>query len=139
MPHIETQGISQDYSQATGDFDSIDRGNVSKPELIEILKKVSRLEVPDNDACPPSINTQLVPDYFTCFYASEGSIYCTDSVEGKMSIFDAASIICGEQTLDEYDALHGHIKTKADRSFGVAFVAAIIAAIAGVVIYKFIT
>ena len=46
MPIIETQGLSEDYSIATGSFDTIKRGEVSNSELFEILKKVSCLTAP---------------------------------------------------------------------------------------------
>ncbi|MBT8142467.1 MAG: hypothetical protein KJO88_08860 [Gammaproteobacteria bacterium] len=140
MPIIETQGVSEDYSTATGIFEPIERGNVTKHKLLEILKKVSVLQQPvaDND-CPPTVNAMLSEGYYTCFAAADGRIDCTDSQTETMSVSDALSIICGEQSLEEYDALHGYTRIKANKSFGVAFVAAFIAAIAGVVIYKFIT
>lgn len=46
MPKIETQGLSEDYQTATGEFEVMDRGDLSKIEILDILKKVSRLTTP---------------------------------------------------------------------------------------------
>ena len=108
MPIIETQGLSQDYSLATGSFDVIKHGEVSKSELFEILKKVSRLTTPtEGDDCPPSVNTALGGDYYSCFFGDGDCIRCTDSQHEAMSPEEALDIMCGEMSFDEFDASKG--------------------------------
>ena len=109
MPIIETQGLSEDYSIATGSFDVTKRGEVTKSELFEILKKLSQLTTPtQGDDCPPSVNTSFGDDYYSCFFGDGDCIRCTDSQHEVMSPEEALDIMCGEMSLAEFDALKGH-------------------------------
>lgn len=127
MPSIETQGISEDYSTATGNFESIDRGDVSKSDLFEILHKVAKLSSPTEDACPPTVNAKLSGDRFSCFYGESGQIHCSDSAIELMSPEEAVHIICGEQTIAEYDTLKGYVPQKKNGSIYIfAFVLIVI-------------
>ena len=109
MPIIETQGLSEDYSIATGSFDTINRGEVSKSELFEILKKVSRLTAPtQGNDCPPSVNTSFGDDYFSCFFGDGDCIRCTDSQHEVMTPEEALDIMCGGMSFTEFDSMKGH-------------------------------
>ena len=136
MPKIETQGVSEDYSTATGIFESIERGEVSKGELLEILRKISVLQQPfgDND-CPPTVNAMLSEGFYTCFAASNGRIDCVDSKTETMSASDAANIICGDQSIAEYDALHGF---ESKQSSHKTFIAVTSFLIIGAILFYFI-
>ena len=109
MPNIETQGLSEDYQTATGKFESMDRGNLSKSEILDVLKKISRLTTPDEpDSCPPSVNAILSGDVYSCFYGDAGVIRCSDSKEEVMTPDTAAKIICNELSFEDYDLSNGH-------------------------------
>jgi hypothetical protein len=87
----------------------MDRGNLSKSEILEVLKKVSNLTTPDEpDSCPPSVNAILSGDVYSCFYGDAGIIRCTDSKEEVMTPDTAARIICNELSIGEYDLSKGH-------------------------------
>lgn len=63
----------------------MDRGDLSKIEILDILKKVSRLTTPQEpDSCPPSVNVILSGDIYSCFYGDSGVIRCNDSKEEVM-------------------------------------------------------
>ena len=109
MPVIETQGLSQDYHSATGKFDSISRGEMTRSEILNILRHVATLEAPDgNDICPPTVNTMLDGEVYTCFHGAGGTINCLDSQEQTMTPEIATAIICGEMTIAQYDLSKGH-------------------------------
>lgn len=108
MPKIETQGLSEDYGTATGSYESLDRGEVSKPELLAILEQVSTLTVPvGDDDCPPSVNTILSKGYYSCFFGDTGVIRCSDSQQETMTPLEAAQIMSGELTIEEFDRSKG--------------------------------
>jgi len=124
VPNIETQGLSEDYQTATGKYESIDRGELSKSEILDVLTKVSRLTTPpEPDSCPPSVNSILSGDYFSCFYGDSGVIRCSDSQEEVMTSDIAARIICNELTIADYDLSKGH---KPSSKSGLVFVIAIV-------------
>lgn len=109
MPKIETQGLSEDYQTATGKFEPIARGDLTKMEILGILNKVYRLTTPEeSNSCPPSVNVQLSGDFYSCFFGDSGVIRCADSREEIMTPDIAARIICGELSIEEYDLSKGH-------------------------------
>lgn len=128
MPKIETQGLSVDYQTATGEFEAIDRGDLSKVEILDILKRVSRLTpAQEPDSCPPSVNVILSGGIYSCFYGDSGVIRCSDSKEEAMSPDVASRIINNELSIAEYDLSKGHRPTS---KIGLlVFVAAIVAAV----------
>jgi len=144
MPSIETQGLSEDYSVATGSFDPIIRGEVSKSELFEILKTVSRLITPTgDDNCPPTVNTDFGSDYFSCFYGDEDCIRCPDSKHEVMTPEEALAIICGEMSFAEFDASKGHaekfstvVDPSAKKGSKVFVVLAIVAVIVATIVFN---
>jgi hypothetical protein len=106
---IETQGISLDYSAANGDFEPIDRGEVSKEELREIWKKVIYLSFPeDSDKCPPSVNVILEHGGYSCFSPDNGKVICTDTITEEMSVEEAIQLMCGELSIKDFDASKGN-------------------------------
>ena len=109
MAAIETQGLSHDYQSATGMFESISRGEMTRSEILNILRHVATLEAPDgDDTCPPTVNTMLDGEIYTCFHGGGGTINCLDSQEQTMTPEIAAAIICGEMTIEQYDLSKGH-------------------------------
>ncbi len=130
MPKIETQGVSQDYKVATGSYDTIDRGDLSKEELAEILKSISKLSAPEGDNdCPPAIlvNTS---DGSLSLFGDSGMLNCLDSIQEVMSPSEALKIITGEISIEEFDISKGHEPKKNNSAivFGVVLALAIIIA-----------
>jgi len=108
MPRIETQGLSEDYRTATGSFDSLDRGDVSTAELLDILRLIAPLKAPDGaEDCPPTVNTMLLKGNYTCFYGDGGVIRCTDSRQKEMTPEEAVKIMTGEMSIEEFDISKG--------------------------------
>ena len=129
MPKIQTQGLSEDYHTATGAFEATDRGELSKIETLDILKKVSRLTPPqENDTCPPSVNVILSGDIYSCFYGDLGVIRCNDSKVKVMTPDVAARIINNELSIEEYDLSKGH---QPSSKFGLLVFAVVIIAVVG--------
>lgn len=109
MTDFETQGLSEDYSCATGSFDSVKRGSLTRPELLNILEIVAKLTTPEgNDKCPPSINIQLNDDLYTCFSGDQGILRCSDSQAEEMLPSEALSIIYGDLSISDFDQSKGH-------------------------------
>lgn len=55
---VETQGISEDWTSANGDYDGIDRGTLTPEALTEVTTKLLASEDPDyenGDFCPPNV------------------------------------------------------------------------------------
>jgi len=108
MPRIETQGLSEDYRTATGSFDSLDRGDLSTAELLDILRLIAPLRTPDEaENCPPTVNTMLMKGSYTCFYGDGGVIRCTDSRQEEMTPEEAVKIMSGEMSIEEFDISKG--------------------------------
>ncbi len=127
MPKIETQGLSQDYKTATGLYEPIERGDVSKPELLKILQHLSTLSTPvGEDDCPPTVNTILSGDIYSCFFGDSGFIRCTDSQHEEMTADEALKIMCGEMSLEEFDLSKGHEPRKNKTILILFFVIAVI-------------
>ena len=106
---IETQGISQDYATATGEFEPIDRGVVTREELRAIWDNVMRLPTTsDPDKCPPSINIQLVEGYFSCFTPDNGQVICLDTNTETLTVDEAIQLMSGEVTIKDFDAAKGY-------------------------------
>ncbi len=115
---IKTQGVSEDYETATGDFELLDRGEVTHSNLRDILDKLSRLSVPDgDDVCEPSINVDVEGEGNLNFYGDSGVIRCLDSQQESMSSQEALQIILGEVTLAEFDAKHGYMPKRNNYKF----------------------
>lgn len=135
MPTIETQGLSEDYTLATGIYDSLPRGDVDKSGLIDILTRVSKLSTPNgqND-CPPSVNVEITKHYYSCFFGDNGILRCTDSKYEEFTPEEAAAVICGEITFEEYDTLKGIKPDTNARIFAYTLSAVMVMAIIGAVI-----
>jgi hypothetical protein len=121
MPIIETQGLSVNYDEATGIYETISRGEISRQEIIKILEKVTKLSVPsgEND-CPPTLisETNSEPEYVGVVVGElgdSGVIHCMEpglfGVEMTPEV--AASLLCGEiniKDVEGYDPLSVEIK-----------------------------
>ncbi len=111
MLKIETQGLSEDYDVATGDYDLLDRGEILESYLIKLLHKISRLRAPEGENdCPPSINITLPGGEYCCFFGDgeEGIVRCLDSKEEAMTPEIVMQLVSGNLTLKEYDISKGH-------------------------------
>lgn len=56
---VETQGISPDFASVTGDYEPIDRGDVTAKDLKGMLERLSQMsplrDGPGKDYCPPAL------------------------------------------------------------------------------------
>ena len=111
-PQLEvgTQGISEDWTTANGDYDSIDRGTVAPETLTEFFEKVQQLEDPDyedGDICPPHVMV-TGPTGETAFTASEHTLYYQafdpdgDWIENiEVTPLEATQVATGEEAMKE--------------------------------------
>ena len=133
MPYIETQGLSHDYSTATGSFDTIERGNVSNEQLLVILEVISKLSAPETDmeadVCPPSVQVAIHKQVLT-FHGESGMLHCIDSVYEEFSPNEALQIINGEISIEEFDISKGHQPKKNNPTFAYILVIVVIFLIA---------
>ena len=111
MLKIDTQGLSKDYDEATGEYEPIERGEILESNFVKLLHKISHLKAPDSDSdCPPSINTTLPNGAYCCFFGDgePGIVRCLDSKEEEMTPEIVMKLVSGELTLKEYDESKGH-------------------------------
>ena len=111
MPIVATLGLSENYDQATGRHDSIERGEISKEELIKLLENVSKLSAPPGgDKCPPTVlgKTDGDSEYIAIFVDDSGALCCM--VPGLLSAEItpelAARILCREIDITEVKAAY---------------------------------
>lgn len=107
MINIETQGLSKDYRTATGSYESIQRGNVSRDELKNIFSSLSMLSIPahTDDDCPPAVLVKLTSDEWrTVFTGDAGRIACQDLTEASLSIDEAVDFVFSRYQSNKYQA-----------------------------------
>jgi len=74
---LETQGISDDWLTADGDFEAKSRGAVDKKQLLSGLSYLARLDEPDgDDVCPPHALTQGPAGSFSFVGQGGGDFLC---------------------------------------------------------------
>jgi hypothetical protein len=79
MIDVETQGISDDWISATGDFNVKSRGLLKRDQILSAMLHLSQLDTPDgDDPCPPQIMTHG-PAGSLSFIGQGGTIYCPES------------------------------------------------------------
>jgi len=100
---VTTQGVDLDLTEADGDYDSIERGEVSPDALSDLLKKVLSLGEPDyssgEDLCPPAILVESAAGDVG-FHVSDGVLYAT-SEEAEVTPFEAVMIATGEKSASQ--------------------------------------
>lgn len=76
---VETQGISDDWSKANGDFDTKLRGMLEKDQVLSAMLHLASLDTPQSeDPCPPHILAEGKAGSFG-FTGQGGTIYCVDT------------------------------------------------------------
>ncbi len=76
---VHTQGISDDWLAATGEYDTKSRGALNREQLAAAMGHLARLETPTlDDPCPPHILTQS-PSGPLSFIAQGDTIYCPET------------------------------------------------------------
>lgn len=100
---VTTQGVNLDLTNANGDYDSIERGEMSPDGLMDIIKKVLDLGEPDyssgEDLCPPNILVESTAGDVG-FHVSDGKLFETNE-EVEVSPFEAVMIATGEKSIGE--------------------------------------
>ncbi len=92
---IETQGISDDWLTATGDFEVRARGLLGPDQLLGAMRQLALLDTPDTpDPCAPYIATSGPAGDFG-FVGQGGSIFCLDT-EQELSPRQAADLATGQ-------------------------------------------
>jgi len=76
---VETQGISDDWQHADGDFAVKPRGMLKSDQLKSAMLHLAPLDTPDgDDVCPPQVMTRGPAGSFG-FIGQGGSIFCPDT------------------------------------------------------------
>lgn len=91
---LMTQGISDNWSEATGDFDTKSRGMLEKDQVLSAMLHLAPLDTPQSeDPCPPHILTEGKAGSFS-FTGQGGSIYCIDA-DQEMTPHQATDVAFG--------------------------------------------
>jgi len=93
--NLETQGISDDWSAANGEFDTRSRGMLKEDQVLSAMLHLAPLDTPDtDDPCPPHILTDGKAGSFS-FVGQGGTIYCAD-VDRELTPRQAADLALGK-------------------------------------------
>ncbi len=91
---VETQGISDDWSRANGDYTVKQRGDLGEDRLRSAMLHLAPLDTPaGNDPCPPQIVTRGPAGAFS-FIGQGGTIYCPET-DSEMSAEQASEVAFG--------------------------------------------
>ena len=98
MMKATVQGLSEDLRIATGDFGSIDLGEISEARLKKILEQVSKLstppEVDGKQQCPPGLHIETHGDIVS-FTMDGGKIFCANA-ESEVGLEEAVAMATGK-------------------------------------------
>ena len=112
MGKATVQGLSEDLRSATGDFGSIDLGEVSEARLKKIFEQVSRHSTPPEvggkERCPPSLPIETRGDIIS-FTMDEGTIYCTNA-ESEAGLDEAVAMATGKLSTHKKAAARGIVR-----------------------------
>jgi len=76
---VETQGISDDWSKANGEYETKSRGGLDKAQVLSAMVHLAPLDTPQSDdPCPPHVQTNGPGGSFS-FVGQGGSIYCVET------------------------------------------------------------
>jgi len=77
---VETQGISDDWSTADGDFSTRSRGVLKADDVLSAMLHLTPLDTPDGaDPCPPQVIAQTRKGAIS-FVGQGGTIYCPEPI-----------------------------------------------------------
>lgn len=96
--NVYTQGISDDWMTATGDFDIQSRGTLDRNQVLNALLYLQPLDMPaGEDVCPPHVLTEGPAGNFS-FLGQGGTLYCPD-VEKELAASEAVDLALGRITM----------------------------------------
>jgi len=76
---VETQGVSDDWTRANGDFDVKARGLLNARQMLSAMLHLSQLDTPEgDDACAPQLITRAHQGAFS-FIGQGGTIFCPET------------------------------------------------------------
>jgi hypothetical protein len=97
---VHTQGITDDWSQAHGDHDTVDRGLLTHEQVFSALHHASRLSVPEgDDVCPPHILIAGEAGDFS-FVGEHGKLFCPE-IGTELRPDEGASLAFGMVQADD--------------------------------------
>jgi len=100
---VTTQGVDLDLTEANGDYDSIERGEMSPDALADLIKKVLSLGEPNyssgEDLCPPNVLVESAAGDVG-FHVNDGVLYETNE-EAQVTPFEAVMIATGEKSVSQ--------------------------------------
>ena len=97
--NVDTQGISDDWKKANGDYDTRSRGALDADQVLSAMLHLQPLDTPDGeDKCPPHVLTEGSAGQFSFVGQGGGIVYCID-IEQELSAIDAANLALGRITM----------------------------------------
>lgn len=79
MIEVETQGISDDWTRADGDFTTKSRGLLKADQTLSAMLHLAQLDTPEgSDPCPPHVLTKGPVGSFS-FTGQGGTIFCVET------------------------------------------------------------
>ncbi len=102
--NVALQGINQERTEASGDYESQELGQKTVEEIRTLLETYSGLECPapkhdDDDLCPPSLHCEKDGDVFA-FMFDGGTIFSCET-DGNVSVEQAVTILSDASELDK--------------------------------------
>jgi len=95
---VETQGISDDWTRADGDFETKSRGLLEAEQVLSALLHLAPLDIPaGDDPCPPQIVTRGHAASFS-FIGQGGSIFCPDT-DTELTAKQACDMAFGKKAM----------------------------------------
>lgn len=105
---VATQGVSEDGERATGDYETIERGEMSRDDLRALLARVEHLRTPPGeDNCPPAVHIAVAGEGVLNLHAEDGKLWCAQSRHGEMSVDEVINVAYGEMTIEAFDVEKG--------------------------------
>lgn len=92
---VETQGISDDWSTANGDFDTKSRGMLSADQVLSAMLHLAPLDTPlSDDPCPPHVLTARLSGQLS-FVGQGGTIFCLET-DQELTPHQASDLALGK-------------------------------------------
>ncbi len=92
---VETQGVSDDWVTANGDFTTKLRGKLNEPQLLIAMLHLAPLDTPEtDDPCPPHILVKSNAGIYS-FIGQGGSIFCPEA-DQEMTPHQATDLAFGK-------------------------------------------
>ena len=97
---VSTQGLSEDLTEANGQFDEVDRGTMTPEELTNLLTRVLSVQEPDyssgEDLCGPEVHVESSAGQYG-FYLSEGRLHENEN-QCVVTPFEAVMLAMGQRS-----------------------------------------